>query len=259
MSAISRSPHAKACLIVGLFLWGMFAVAVVRPACGLLGRRGATKRWDAIRQNWHRSICRVLGLSITITGETGLGAGLVVANHISWLDIVVLGSFSHLDFIAKEDVAHWPVLGYLAKNAGTLFIRRGDAVQTQAAAEQMAWRLRQGRQLMLFPEATTTTGERVLRFQTKLFKPAQLADSSVQAVAIRYDGAAATIAPFVGDDDFVSHLWRTLQLTRLEVHLHICPAQLSGWDIAEIAGSTRGQIIAALEAGTLLVGAVKRA
>jgi lyso-ornithine lipid O-acyltransferase len=241
-------PWLKAVLIAALFVWGVFAVALIRPLLrAVLGRR-YRRAWDRVRTHWNATACAIIGLRVRITGEPCRQAGLMVANHISWLDITALASVQNLDFIAKEDVAHWPVMGYLAKGVNTLFVRRGDSSQTQAIAEQMTWRIRQGRQLMLFPESTTTTGERVLRFHAKLFKPAHLAETAVQAIALRYsDERAAGVVPFVGEDDFLPHLWRVLQLEQPSLHLHFGKPHAPGWSPANIAQLTRNQIVEALE------------
>jgi 1-acyl-sn-glycerol-3-phosphate acyltransferase len=148
-----------------------------------------------------------------------------VANHISWLDIVALGARHPLLFVAKEEVADWPVMGYMARRLGTLFVRRGDAEQTTALAEQMAWQLRQGRQIMLFPEGTTTRGDRVLRFHAKLLRPAQLTHAQAQAVALEYQGDAREIAPFIGEEGFLPHLLQIFKLDSIRLRIYYCKPQ----------------------------------
>jgi 1-acyl-sn-glycerol-3-phosphate acyltransferase len=233
-------------MIAALFGYGLFAVTIIRPLLQAILRRRAPAHWNRLLRHWYRSACRVMGIRIAVFGEPSRDGGLTVANHISWIDIIAIGSVVDLDFIAKEDVRHWPVVGYLANSVGTLFARRGDSSQLEAIANLMTWRIHQGRRLMLFPEGTTTRGDRVLRFNAKLFKPAHLAGAPVQAVALRYRQPAGRIAPFVGDDDFLSHLWRVLQLDSLELELHFCEPIASGWLVSTIAPTTRNQIVAAL-------------
>ncbi|HYE37391.1 lysophospholipid acyltransferase family protein [Methylocaldum sp.] len=237
----------KAALIAGMFLIGVATVGAVMPVLSrLLGRRAAAVN-DAIVVNWNRAVCRILNLHVHIGGNPDPSARLVVANHISWLDIIALGAQGPCLFVAKREVADWPVMGYLAKGIGTLFIDRGDIAQTAAVAEQMAWQLRQGKRLVLFPEGTTTAGDRVLRFHGKLFHPAQLAGVRVQAVALRYGGAAKRCAPFVGEDEFLPHLIEILKLERIDLYLHYCCAVPSGVGRDELAQTTRKQIVAALD------------
>lgn len=243
------TPALKLAGVIALFLWGMLAVALLRPALRRLGGRLGEHGWDSVQSHWHRCVGRVLGLRLKVVGDFDAGAGLLVGNHISWLDVVALGGLAQVDFIAKSDMAGWPVLGFLAQKTDTLFLHRGDAGQTQSIAEQMAWRLRQGRRLMLFPEGTTTAGDRVLRFHPKLFQPARLAATRVQAVALRYGGDAATVAPFIGEDAFVPHLWRLLQLPRIDLQLQFCPPLAAGIAPAELARAARAQVVEVLRIG----------
>ncbi len=236
----------KAALIAGMFLWGMIAVSILWPVLGLLLGRKAAYFHEIIRRHWCLSVCRILNVRMEIVGRPSLQARLWVANHISWLDIIALGAQLPVGFVAKEEVAEWPVMGYLARRIGTLFVRRGDAEQTALVAEQMAWQLRQGRRLALFPEGTTSNGERVLRFHAKLFQPAQLAHVTVQAVGLEYLDEARAVAPFVGDDDFLPHLLQILKLERVPLRLHYCQPLPAGPHRDVLAQTARKQIVAAL-------------
>lgn len=237
---------SKAALVASMFLYGVIAVSTIMPLSnGLMGRRANIVN-EAIRRHWNRTVCRILGVQLTVTGELSREARLWVANHISWLDIIALGSQETMTFVAKHEVANWPVMGYLARRIGTLFVRRGDAEQSAAIAEQMTWHLRQGKRLMLFPEGTTTNGERVLRFHSKLFQPAHLAQVQVQAIALVYRGATREIAPFIGEDEFLPHLLRLLRHPRIEIHLHYCPPLPANVQRDVLAQTTRRQIAEAI-------------
>ena len=236
----------KASLITGMFLWGLLATSLLWPLLGLLLGRKAAFFHELIRRNWCAGVCRILGVEVEAVGEPCSETRLWVANHISWLDIIALGARHPLLFVAKEEVADWPVMGYLARRLGTLFVRRGDAEQTSSIAEQMAWQLRQGRQIMLFPEGTTTNGERVLRFHAKLLHPAQLAHAQVQAVGLAYHSEAKTYAPFIGEDDFLPHLLQILSLERIHLRVHYCQPLPAGPHRDILAQTTRKQIVAAL-------------
>jgi 1-acyl-sn-glycerol-3-phosphate acyltransferase len=229
-----------------MFLLGLVAVAAVIPAL----RRfvgGQSLPWcESLVVNWYRAVGRILNLRIHITGQADPTAGLAVANHISWLDIIAIGAQRPYLFLAKEEVARWPVVGFLGRRIGTLFIRRGSAEQLATVGELMTWQLRQGKRLMLFPEGTTTRGERVLRFHGKLFQPAQRVGASVQPIALRYACAARGAVPFVGEDEFLPHLLALLKLERIDLHLHYCPALPAGLTQDQLARTTRLQIIEAL-------------
>jgi len=236
----------KAALIVLMFLWGLFATGLIWPFLGLMLGRKAGFFQEQIRRNWCVTVCRILNVKVEVVGLPNAQTKLFVANHISWVDIIALGARHPLLFVAKEEVADWPVMGYLARRLGTLFVRRGDAEQTNSIAEQMAWQLRQGRQIMLFPEGTTTNGERVLRFHAKLLHPAQLAQVQVQAVGLEYQGQAKNYAPFIGDDDFLPHLLQILTLDRIHLRVHYCQPLPAGLHRDVLAQTTRKQVVAAL-------------
>ena len=238
----SCRPWFRGALLVGIFLYGLFAVSVILPLFRRVLGRQAQASSERVVMGWNRAVCRILHLRLKVTGEPDASAGLTVANHVSWLDIIALGSLQPFIFVAKEEVAHWPVMGVLARGIGTLFIRRGDAEQSTAVGETMAWLLRRGNRLLVFPEGTTTRGDQVLRFHGKLFLPAQRAHVAVQAVALKYRGLASHHAPFVGDDDFLPHLLRMLRLESIDLHVHFCPALPVGLRRDQLARATRLQI-----------------
>ncbi|MDQ5909737.1 MAG: 1-acyl-sn-glycerol-3-phosphate acyltransferase [Pseudomonadota bacterium] len=171
---------------------------------------------------WSRGLCRILGIGLRVQGAPQVGATLFVANHISWLDIFCIAAVCPTHFLAKQDVAHWPLFGWLCRRAGTAFIRRGGDHGASEAMEQLVWRLRQGERVLVFPEGTSTTGESVRRFFPRLFQAAILARCPVQAIALRYpypDGIHP-VAPFVGDDALLPHLWRLLGEPGVVAELH---------------------------------------
>ena len=167
-------------------------------------------------------MCRILGVRVRASGVAHAGAALFVANHISWLDIFCIAAVCPTHFLAKQDVAAWPLFGWLCRRAGTAFIRRGGDNGAAEAMEQLAWRLRQGQRVLVFPEGTSTAGETVRRFYPRLFQAALLARCPVQAIALRYphpEGINPAV-PFVGDDELLPHLWRLLGEPAMVAELH---------------------------------------
>ncbi|WNV05809.1 lysophospholipid acyltransferase family protein [Candidatus Methylospira mobilis] len=238
----------KAVFIIGLLLCGVIIVITVMPLLlNVPGGRKSALLAQQICSCWRKTACRILNIHTHITGAPCSTAGLVVANHISWLDIIAIGAQQPMIFIAKQEVSEWPVMGFLAANIGTLFVSRGDGAETRRTAEKMIWELRAGKRLMLFPEGTTTRGDQVLRFHPRLFHPAQQAQVLVQAVSVHYSGAAKEVAPFVGDDAFVPHLLKVIQLRRIDLHLHYCTPLSSVQERNRLAQSARAQIIDALQ------------
>lgn len=201
-------------------------ISLYVAGAGALGRRPAwvprVVRW------WHGRLCRALGLALEVRGEIVPGA-LVVANHVSWLDIPVLGARGPVQFLSKAEVRDWPLVGWMAAVAGTLFIARG-AHQAGSLLERIGERLRAGVPVVIFPEGTTTDGREVRRFHPRLFAAAQRPGVRVQPVAIRYGGGGEpdAVAPFVGDDDLLSHLLRVLAHPGLTVSVRFLPPLAGG-------------------------------
>lgn len=171
----------------------------------------------AIRLGWFRGLARILGLKIEVWGEPAPGPVLIVSNHISWLDVVVLGAQAPVTFVAKNEVAGWPLLGFLARRSGTLFVARSSLRATAGLVRAVAGRLDLGEQVVVFPEGTTTAGETVLLFSSAVFQAVSGTGAPIQPVALRYLGEAVRQAPFIGDDAFLPHLMRVLGLDSVSV------------------------------------------
>jgi len=229
-----RLLRVAAALLLGLLLAAALGLGERFALRASLQRRQQLTRWFMIR------LAAALPYRVSIIGELPAQPMLWVANHVSWCDIPLLGMLRPLSFLAKAEVARWPVLGWLARQAGTLFIRRGagDAAQIN---QQLTNHLTQGRHLLIFPEGTSTDGNSVRTFHPRLFACAIEAGCAVQPVAIRYlrNGKPDTVAPFIGDDELPAHLRRLLAGDVAEVEIHLLApipvASLSRRDLAEQA------------------------
>jgi 1-acyl-sn-glycerol-3-phosphate acyltransferase len=211
-------------LIILLFGYGLIIAAGIFPVVNwLCPVEDAGNRRDTLKMHWLRLFSHILCLDISVDGDLPRRGTLLASNHISWLDIVVIGRYLPAYFVAKSDISGWPVVGYLARQAGTIFIRRGDKRHIQATAKAMAGLLRDGRNIIAFPEGTTTCGDEVLHFHSSLFEPALSTQSAIQPAALQYHGEARLQAPFIGDDAFVPHLIRMLALDKIEVRLSFLP------------------------------------
>lgn len=197
---------------------------------------------------WARKLCRILNMHVQLRGPLPTRTTLLVTNHVSWLDIPALLSNVEADFVAKSDVLHWPVIGTMATGIGTLFLARGKPNAARTTADAMTWRLAQRRHVVFFPEATTSDGRGVRKFYARLYQAAIRTHSRVQACAIRYPGldGAQGIAPFIDDDELVSHLWRLLGERRIVAELHFCDPLIPDADRRTLANRTRQQICQAL-------------
>ena len=183
------------------------------------------RRFRRLRRWWLRGVCRHLGLDVRVHGTALASPALWVANHVSWLDIPVVGGQAEVGFLSKAEVRRWPVIGWLAAHSGTLFIQRGRHT-ARHVAELIARHIRAGHSVLVFPEARTTRGDEVRRFYPRLFAPAVEHGLPVQPVAIRYldrHGRPDPAVPFVGEQSFLGNLWRVAGRPRLRVELHFLP------------------------------------
>ena len=203
---------------------------------------------EPLTQFWNRHLLRILGLRITHRGQAVSGARMTVANHVSWLDIPLLAASEPTRFIAKSEIRHWPIAGWLANAAGTFYIRRGRG-GARPLLERLTPHLKNGGAITLFPEGTTTNGRQVLGFHARLFAAALEAECWVQPVALRYgrgdDGGE--VAPFIGDDDLFSHILRVLREPQLQVQVLYCaPIKAVGLDRDELAQRAHAAVSKAL-------------
>lgn len=220
--------YYKLFLIAILFINGLIIAAGIFPAVNFLySAREAKIKRNALKTRWLRWFGTIVNLHIITEGELPERRAILVSNHISWLDIIVIGQYLPAYFVAKSDISSWPVIGYLARQGGTIFIRRGNKQHIKTTAEKMVWLLKQNSNIVAFPEGTTTKGDEVLQFHASLFQPALLTKSAIQPVALQYQGAAKEHAPFVGDDAFVPHLIKMLTLDKIEVRLNFLPVIIS--------------------------------
>lgn len=151
---------------------------------------------------------------------------LLVANHISWLDVIALNAVVPACFVAKSDVKSWPLLGWLCHRVGTLFINRDNRRDTMSINRKISGFLKQGECVALFPEGTSTDGEFPGKFHSSLLQGAIDVNSAICPVAIRYhDGAGHSNgdAAFVGDMSFVQSLWKILCSPSLHITLVYLP------------------------------------
>jgi 1-acyl-sn-glycerol-3-phosphate acyltransferase len=158
---------------------------------------------------------RVLGIELRLRGSPPeRGPVLLVANHISWLDILVLHAARHCRFVSKSDVEHWPLIGALATAAGTLYIERESRRHVMRVVHHMAEALRAGDVLAIFPEGTTSDGLALLPFHGNLVQAAISADAPAQPVALSFVDRAtlrpSLAASYVGDETLVGSIWRML-------------------------------------------------
>ena len=200
---------------------------------------------------WSAGLVRVFGFRLQRVGTPLPGAVLFVANHVSWIDIVVLHSQRMMGFVAKREIERWPLVGRMAEHAETIFHQRGDSASLGGVLHEMLARLRTGRSVGVFPEGRTRDGREVGPFHARIFLAAVEAGAPVQPVALRYgaQGNAQTVVAFQPGEHFVGNFLRLLGEPARVVEVHflapIAPADAAGRRrIAELA---RERIVAAMQ------------
>ncbi|WP_228151586.1 lysophospholipid acyltransferase family protein [Pseudazoarcus pumilus] len=152
------------------------------PFAGLARRR-------ALRQRWSARLLAIVGIELRVSGEPLESGALLVANHVSWLDIFVINALTPAAFVSKAEVRSWPAIGWLAAKNDTLFLHRGSRGHARIVSREIGAVLATGQVVALFPEGTTTDGSHVLHFHGALLQPALDARAPIQAVALRYRDA----------------------------------------------------------------------
>jgi 1-acyl-sn-glycerol-3-phosphate acyltransferase len=187
-------------------------------------------------QVWARQMLAVMGIDLQVQGTPPThGPMLLVSNHISWLDILVMHAARHCRFVSKAEVKHWPLIGTLATGAGTLYIERESRRDAMRVVHHMAEHLQAGEILAVFPEGTTSNGIDLLPFHANLIQAAVSAQAPVQPVGLRFIDTASgqpSLAPcYIGDDTLFGSLWRTLKAPGITVVVNYgTPQQAEGRD-----------------------------
>lgn len=168
-----------------------------------------------------RRLLASLGIRSVVEGQPAAN-GLVVSNHLSYLDIALFAAAMPCSFVSKIEVARWPYFGRAAQAGGTLFLDRSSHASATEVAAEMVKRLAFPVPILLFPEGTSTDGSTVLRFHSRLFHPATETAAPITPAAIRYhfeDGTPERELCWYGDDGFLSHLWRVLGIAGFSAHI----------------------------------------
>jgi len=215
-------------------LTGMALVAAIKFSGSIAQRRESITSW------WSQRLLAILGLQLQMHGEPHVGDGkMIVANHISWLDIPVIAAGGHTRFVSKSEVRDWPIAGWLANAAGTFYIRRGKGGAAPLIEQLIPFFHSRIGTVTVFPEGTTTNGRQVLPFHPRLFTAAIDGQALLQPVAIQYGLGAdgKRIAPYIDDDVLVEHIIRLLKNPgQMTVHLHwLPPIDARGQDRDELA------------------------
>jgi 1-acyl-sn-glycerol-3-phosphate acyltransferase len=178
---------------------------------------------------WSRGLLRAIGVRLVVDGDFRGGANLLVANHVSWLDIAAVHAVCpRARFVSKADVRHWPLLGWLIGAVGTLFIERERKRDALRVVHQIAASLQGGETVVVFPEGTTGDGRTLLPFHANLLQAAIAADVPVQPVALRYSESGLDWSPSVGwlgATTLVHSVWAIACARGVQVQVSVLPAR----------------------------------
>jgi 1-acyl-sn-glycerol-3-phosphate acyltransferase len=179
-------------------------------------------------QNWSKRLLDIFGIKLVLGNSEILPASpyLLASNHISWMDIHAINAFRPIRFVAKSDVEGWPVFGWMAKQLGTVFIKRDNSRHGKHVAHEVA-KVLETQSVCIFPEGTSTVGEGVLPFKPNLFESAVIAKLPVYSLAISYQSAISgnrsEVAAFVGDMGLLESMAKILRDRALVVELTFLP------------------------------------
>ena len=196
-------------------LSGFFTILLVFPRLSQEQREQRTQAWSL-------AMLDRLRIKVIVEGQPAVsGPVMLVANHMSWLDITALHAARFCRFVSKADIKKWPFIGLLASGIGTLFIERESRRDAMRVVHHMTTSLQAGDVLGVFPEGTTTDGTALLPFHANLFQAAIAANAPIQPVALQFiditTGLRSTAPCYVGDDTLAQSVWKTLTTPNLAV------------------------------------------
>ena len=201
---------------------GMAVMALRFPSLDAAGRQARIQWWSA-------GLLRAIGVGLRVQGTARPGATLLVANHVSWLDIAALhAAVPQARFVSKADVRRWPLLGWLVAGAGTLFIERDRKRDALRVVHAMAEALRDGQTVGVFPEGTTGPGPELLPFHANLLQAAIATATPVQPAVLRFADGRQRFSPaveFVGETTLLQSLWRVAGAQGLVAHVQLLAPQ----------------------------------
>ena len=224
-------------------LQGVLICAALFPWLAPARRMQVVGRWSA-------QLLGVLGVELRISGTARTGPVLLVANHVSWLDILAINAVQPARFVSKADVRHWPVMGWMVACGGTLFIERERKRDALRVVHQVAEALKAGETIAVFPEGTTGDGHALLPFHANLLQAAIATETPVQPIALRYSDqrdAVSAAAAYIGDTSLAQSVWWIVCADGLTVTVQLLlPEGTRQLERRALAERLQGQIAQAL-------------
>lgn len=236
-------------LLALLLALGLLGLLLVQPWLPMQGRRGLVRAWSRllmllcgvrVREAWMGDPVAPRRLAELVRGR------LLVANHVSWLDVFAIDSLAASAFVAKAEIRRWPVIGWLVSLAGTIYISRGSRSAMPEVLAQMRQHLQRGYPVALFPEGTTHAGLPLKPFHGSLLQAAIDEEADIVPIGLLYrhsDGTPGVGAYYLDETSFMQSLWTVLGASALEVRvLVLAPVGSAGSDRRELAGGVREMV-----------------
>lgn len=222
---------------------GVLTVSAVFPCSGKARRQKMVRRWSG-------KLLKILNVSLSVSGKPPEGESLLVANHISWLDIYLINTVCPPRFVAKSEIRKWPVVGWLSEKTGVLFVEREKRSDASRVNQAISDAIASGDLVAIFPEGTTSDGSRVLSFRAPLLEPVLKSNANLHPAAIRYvtsNGEVDTRVAYAGDTSFGQSLWTILGQDTVRAEIIFAEAiEASGKNRKELARHAEGVIAEAL-------------
>ncbi len=241
-------------LLMIVRLIALIAVTVVLYGAKLLGvplrwlTPAAGRRWrDLVMGAWAHAVTSLIGLRAVVSGPLPQRPFLLVTNHLGYVDIFLLARYLNGIFVAKADLAEWPIAGRIIRSVDTIFVNRERKRDVMRVNECIARALDEGEGVILFPEGTSTAGDEVLPLMPSLLSVPASRQTPVWYASICYETPPGEAPPgqvvsWWGDDEFVPHLLRLLQLPHFEARLRFSEKPLSGTDRKQLASELHAAI-----------------
>jgi 1-acyl-sn-glycerol-3-phosphate acyltransferase len=233
----------RAAAVLFFSFCALFQIALILPFVRRDCHLGAQAAW---LHSWCRFACRVLGIHTTVRGSIPR-SGLLVCNHLSYLDVIVLSSMTPCVFVAKRDVAGWPLFGWLARAGGTIFVNRKSRLATAETVALMRQAIAKDALVVLFAEGTSSDGATVLPLKPALLQPSLQIGCAINVASIDYSlscGSVANEVCYWGDMTFVPHLLNLFTKRAIGSSVAFASSKISGRNRKEVARALREQIIA---------------
>ena len=209
----------RLCRVALHLLWAVVTVACAFPFLPISLRR-------ALKVRWSRQLLQVLGVQLRVAGVASTSGGLVVCNHISWLDIYAINALLPANFVAKAEVHGWPIVGWLGAQTETIFLQRRSHSAAMRAKQKLVDQLRRRSCIVVFPEATTGSGDTVLPFHSALFQSSIDAGVEVQPLVMRYlaaNGTTSAAPVYIAETSLWQSLLAIARADSLTAHLDVLP------------------------------------